>query len=144
MSLPPALGLVHLRAAGDRLGRRAAVLRLRRLEEQVEQFAVHREQEHAAVVAEDALVLVELLEEGVELRVLAVGGVADAVGLLVGPAFLALFFGSGVGQDVADAAGGGALDVLGLLLALAAVVGHLLVALAADALEDGVADLRRV
>src|SRR5205823_13576716 len=61
-----------------RRGRLARPVRLRRAEQQVEQLAVGGEQERGLVVAQDALVLLQLLEEGVELRVLALGVAADA------------------------------------------------------------------
>src|SRR4051812_24876969 len=59
----------------------------RRLEEGVKQLAVSGYQQYASVVAEDALVFLQLLQEGVKLRIPGVGLVADGVGLGVALAF---------------------------------------------------------
>src|SRR5262249_9563506 len=87
MSLPPlrrrgrALAVLARGGAAHPRHRRAGP---RRLEQQVEDRPVGREQQQRLVLAQNALHLLQLLEEDVELRVLAMGRVADAVRLGLG------------------------------------------------------------
>src|SRR5262245_12566068 len=116
----------------------------RGLKEQIEQWPMARQQQHRLVVAQDGLQLLELLQEGVELRVLTVGLVAYARGGGVGLALMRLLLVAGLGQQVALFLFRLAGDVLLLLFAFALVVGHLFLPFAADALEDLVANLDRM
>ncbi len=86
------------------------------------------------------MILLQLFEEGVEFGVLAVGQVADAVGLCVGLAFDKLLGGFGVGEDVAGLQLRLAFDLGCQEGALALVIGHFLGSLTLDAGEDRVAD----
>src|SRR5262245_48451068 len=133
--------------AGGRRRRRPVrrrAVRSRWFQKKIEDLVLARQEQYVAGVAEQPLVRFELLHEGVELGVFCVGLVADLVGLDLGLALEDLLGGAGLRERVAGLALGLALDVLGQFGALALVVGDLLVPLAADAVEDGVADLRRV
>src|SRR5437870_2684215 len=103
-----------------------------------------RQHEDRLVIAQDALIAGQFLEEGVEGDILALGLVADTVGLGVSLSLQALLLRPGVSQDGAGLVFRLATDVFGQLLAFALIFGDLLVALAADAVKDGTANLRRV
>src|SRR5262249_24568279 len=110
-----------------------------------------REEQVEQARGPDALLAVEaefadfaLFQLGVVVRVRADGAVEGAVGLGVGPGAGLAAAGPGLLQADADLGLGAALDVLGLGAALALLQGHLAVALADDAVEDGLAHLAGV
>src|SRR5262245_31286025 len=96
-----------------------------------------RQQQNIAGLAKHLFVGFELLQERVELTVLGVGLVTDAVGLGLG--FLAGQLGVRLGicpNDLRVSFGVGS-DLAGLLLSGAFVLSRLPLSLAADAFEDG-------
>src|ERR1043165_9546003 len=97
------------------------------------------QKQHGAVLREDVLQTLHLLEEGVKLGVLAVGLVADEHGLGVGLPLEAFFLEAGLGQAGAVFLLGGADVVLGQAFSFSLVLGHLVLALAADPFEDRLA-----
>src|SRR5262249_49208945 len=131
-----------LAGSGRRRGGRGGGLR--RLEQDVEQLAVARQQQHGLVVAKDSLIFLQLLEKRIELDILAVGLVADTVGFGVRLPLERLFACVGLGERVTIFALRVALDIRGQALPLALIVRHLLLPFAADAVEDGIADGHRV
>src|SRR5262245_58162109 len=110
-------------------------LRFRRFEQEIEHIPVTVQQQHRFVVSQYSLILLQLLQKRTELRILAVGEVADAVGFSVGLAFNELFGGFGVGHDVAGFQLGLALDLGSEQSPLALVIGDFPGPLAADAGE---------
>src|SRR5690242_3322259 len=114
------------------------------MEEGVENLPVSREQQRALVVAENALILLQLLEKRIKLRIFALRLVANAVGLDIGLIAQDTRARFGVGLHLGDPPRSGTFDVFFPPFAIALVFGSLLAAFTANALKDGLAHRGRM